>query len=146
MRSCVAMFNLAGKALMTAALALPAAAQAQDTVDMGAARQAAEAWLSYADAGHYGKTWDDAAVAFQGAIAKPKWEQTIKSVLAPLGRQSSRVFQSSSYSTSLPGAPAGEYVVLQYRTDFANKTGAIETVTPMRQADGKWRVSGYFIR
>ncbi|MGB6002321.1 MAG: DUF4019 domain-containing protein, partial [Thermoanaerobaculia bacterium] len=27
-----------------------------------------------------------------------------------------------------------------------NKTTAIETVTPMKDEDGKWRVSGYFIR
>ena len=31
-------------------------------------------------------------------------------------------------------------------TSFQNKRTAIETVTPMRAPDGKWRVSGYFIR
>jgi len=29
---------------------------------------------------------------------------------------------------------------------FANKKAAVETVTPMKDTDGQWRVSGYFIR
>ncbi len=48
--------------------------------------------------------------------------------------------------TSLPGAPDGEYVVISYETSFTNKKSAIETVTPMLDKDGKWRVSGYFIK
>jgi hypothetical protein len=31
-------------------------------------------------------------------------------------------------------------------TGFAEKKSAIETVTPMMEKDGQWRVSGYFIR
>jgi hypothetical protein len=30
--------------------------------------------------------------------------------------------------------------------EFANKAGATETVVPMRDADGSWKVSGYFIK
>ncbi len=48
--------------------------------------------------------------------------------------------------TSLPGAPDGEYVVIQYNTEFENKKVAIETITPMLDDDGKWRVSGYYIK
>jgi len=36
--------------------------------------------------------------------------------------------------------------VIQYETRFENKASAIETVTPMKQKDGSWKVSGYFIR
>ena len=52
---------------------------------------------------------------------------------------------ASTYTTSLPGAPDGEYVVLQYESEFQRKKYAIETVTPMLD-DGQWRVSGYYIR
>ena len=58
----------------------------------------------------------------------------------------SRRVKTARYATSLPGAPDGQYVVIQYRTSFANKKSAIETVTPMRDSDGQWRVSGYYIR
>jgi hypothetical protein len=48
--------------------------------------------------------------------------------------------------TSLPGAPDGEYVVIQFMSSFENKRFAIETVTPMKDKDAKWRVSGYYMR
>lgn len=55
--------------------------------------------------------------------------------MAPLG----------GFATSLPGAPDGDYVVLQFATKFENNTKAIETVTPMLN-EGHWRVSGYYVR
>jgi hypothetical protein len=64
----------------------------------------------------------------------------------PLGRTISRKLKNKTYATSLPGAPDGEYVVIQYQTRFEHKASAIETITPMLDEDGKWRVSGYFIK
>lgn len=58
----------------------------------------------------------------------------------------SRKLKSATYTKTLPGAPDGEYVVIQYDSSFVNKKSAVETVTPMLDKDGKWRVSGYFIR
>ncbi len=46
----------------------------------------------------------------------------------------------------MPGAPDGEYVVIQYDSSFEHKQAAVETVTPMLDKDGKWRVSGYYIK
>jgi hypothetical protein len=64
----------------------------------------------------------------------------------PLGALVSRKLKSAQYATSLPGAPDGQYVVIQYDTVFQNKSAAVETVTPMLDKDGHWRVSGYYIR
>jgi hypothetical protein len=36
--------------------------------------------------------------------------------------------------------------VIQFATSFENKQSAVETVTPMRDSDGTWRVSGYYVR
>jgi hypothetical protein len=36
-------------------------------------------------------------------------------------------------------------VVIQYEAEYEKKHSAIETITPMFE-DGKWRVSGYYIR
>jgi hypothetical protein len=33
-----------------------------------------------------------------------------------------------------------------FRSSFSNKQSAVETVTPMLDPDGTWRVSGYYIR
>ena len=53
---------------------------------------------------------------------------------------------SKKLHTSLPGAPDGQYVVIQFKSSFTNKKTTIETVTPMLDKDGKWRVSGYYIK
>ena len=70
----------------------------------------------------------------------------MKSVRKPLGQNLSREVNFKKYTTSLPGAPDGEYVVIQFTTSFSHKKSAVETVTPMLDTDGKWRVSGYYIK
>ena len=57
-----------------------------------------------------------------------------------------RTLRTGRPATELPGAPDGQYVVFEFDTQFAHKRAAVETVTPMRDTDGRWRVSGYFIR
>ena len=68
------------------------------------------------------------------------------SVRAPLGKLVSRQVKSASSETSLPAAPAGKYYVIQFRTRFANSPTLIETITPMQEPNGQWRVSGYFVK
>lgn len=111
-----------------------------------AAQKSAEAWLALIDAGNYAESWKTAAGYFQSAVSQDQWEHTIAAVRKPLGDLISRKVKSSQYATSLPGAPDGEYVVLQFDTSFANKKAAVETVTPMREPDGQWKVSGYYIK
>ena len=111
-----------------------------------AAVKIAESWLSLVDNGKYGESWDNAAEFFRNAIPKEGWEKTIESVRPAFGNVISREVKSATYTTSAPGAPDGEYVIIQFNTKFENKAEAIETVTPMKDKDGVWRVSGYFIK
>ena len=67
-------------------------------------------------------------------------------VRAPLGKLVSRELASKQYATELPGAPDGEYVIIQFATSFENKKTAVETITPMLAPGGSWKVSGYFIK
>jgi len=110
------------------------------------AQKAAEQWLALVDAGNYAESWKTAAGYFQTAVPQSQWEQTIAGVRKPLGDLVSRKLKSAQYAKSLPGAPDGEYVVLQFDTSFANKKTAVETVTPMLDKDGAWKVSGYYIK
>jgi hypothetical protein len=111
-----------------------------------AAIESAKAWLALVDSGKYSESWEEAAGYFQSAVMKAGWEQTIRAVRAPLGKTVSRRLKSQRYATSLPGAPDGEYVVIQFNTVFENKKSAVETITPMLDKDDKWRVSGYYIK
>jgi hypothetical protein len=113
---------------------------------VAAAVAAARTWLGLVDEGIYGDSWETAAAYFKSAITKEKWVQMLTAVRNPLGRLVSRELSSKTYMQSLPGAPDGEYVVIQFKTAFENKKSAIETVTPMLDSDGEWRVSGYFIK
>lgn len=110
-----------------------------------AAVSAAEKWLGLVDEGKNGESWKEAAEYFRNAVKQEQWEESMQAVRKPLGKLVSRKVKSASYKTSLPGAPDGEYVVIQFETSFVNKKKTIETVTPMMDKDGKWRVSGYYI-
>ncbi len=119
---------------------------AQSTEGTAAAQTAAAQWLALTDANAFAESWDRSAAAFQAAVSRAQWDATLQTVRKPLGKLKSRSVQSAVYKSSLPGAPAGEYVIIQYQSSFENMPSATETVTPMREKDGSWRVSGYFIK
>ena len=108
------------------------------------AEAAARAWLSLVDGGRYTESWDTAAPAFKAAVTQQQWQQALGAVRRPLGACRSRKRLSRRLVDSLPGAPPGPYVVLQFAAEFEHQPAAVETVTPAL-ADG-WRVSGYFIK
>jgi Protein of unknown function (DUF4019) len=116
------------------------------SVAVAAAQPAAESWLKLVDQGRYSESWDSAAAFFRRAIAKADWEKAVAQARAPFGRFGARKLLSATYTTTLPSAPKGQYVVLQYETRVAGDGAVIETITPMREPEGMWRVSGYFVR
>src|SRR5258708_33282635 len=124
----------------------PRSAPAADPNAVAAATQAADSWLKLIDDGRYSESWTQTCALFQERMPQAQWTFQASDARDPLGSLISRKLAASRYTTSLPGAPDGHYVVLQYKSSFANKKSAVETVTPMREADGQWRVSGYYIR
>ena len=110
------------------------------------AKEAAELWLKLLDAGKYDESWQALAGLAQKAVKTADWAKLLESFRTPLGKVIARKLKSAAYETALPGAPDGEYVVLQFETEFEHKKAAIETVTPMKDKDGQWKVSGYYIK
>jgi hypothetical protein len=108
--------------------------------------EAAESWLSLVDEGLYLESWREGVTYFKNAVSQEQWTQSMVAFRKPLGKTLSRKLTSAQYTTTLPGAPDGEYVVIQYQTSFENKLSAVETVTPMLDKDGSWKVSGYYIK
>ncbi len=106
----------------------------------------AEEWLGLVDEGKFSESWETAAEYLKKAVTKEEFESSLAAHRAPLGKVISRDIKSSEYKTTLPGAPDGEYVVIQFKSSFENKKDAIETVTPMRGKEGAWKVSGYYIK
>lgn len=110
------------------------------------AQTSAQAWLALTDSGKYAESWQEGSALFKAAITQTKWADALTAVRTPLGKVLSRKLKSATYTKTLPGAPDGEYVVIQYDTSFENKKDSVETITPMLDKDGKWRVSGYYIK
>jgi len=129
--------------LMVALLGVLSSAQ-QKPEDL--AQTSAESWLGLVDAGKYAESWDEAAQMFKRAVTKEQWQGAVRGARDPLGKVVSRKLMRATYTKTLPSAPDGEYVVIQYETSFEHKQAAVETITPMLDKDGKWRVSGYFIK
>jgi hypothetical protein len=123
-----------------------AVAFAEKPAKEAAAVVAAEQWLSLVDQGEYSESWKEAAEYFRNTVNQTQWEQMVQATRKPLGKITSRNVKTKMYTTTLPGAPDGEYVVIEFATSFENKKSAIETVIPMMDKDGKWRVSGYYIK
>jgi DNA-binding CsgD family transcriptional regulator len=122
----------------------PAAASAASNID-AASSAAAHKWAELLDTARWDESWRSAATLFRSQVPANAWVSQVRSVRHPLGAVSSRALQSATKATSLPGAPEGEYEILQFRTHFAGKSDAVETIVLVRESGG-WKVSGYFIR
>ena len=106
---------------------------------------AAQTWLASIDNGQYAASWTAAADYLRGAVTQDAFASALKSARGPLGKLVSRSLKSAETATSLPGAPDGQYVVMQFNASFANKKSAVETATFSLEKDGQWRAAGYFI-
>jgi hypothetical protein len=107
---------------------------------------AATAWLALLDRNQLSQAWDAAAEPLKAIKDRRDFIKLIADARKPLGTMKSRQLESKQYATTLPRAPAGQYFVLQFKTSFANRKSAVETITPMLDKDKKWRVSGYYVK
>jgi hypothetical protein len=111
-----------------------------------AAQAAAESWLKLVDAAQYAESWAQAAVMLRQTVRPSDWETIVGGERSRLGRVVSRKLKSRRYTEKLLGAPAGKYVILEYDSVFEHRAAAVETVVPMLESDGFWRVFGVFLR
>ncbi len=127
---------------------VPCGAQSLEGPDsvLARARAAADAWLALVDGTQYQASWDSAAALFRAAVSQSAWETSLLKARAPFGPVRQRNLITAAYRTELPGVPPGQYVVMQYEADVTGGRKVVETVTPMMEHDGHWRVSGYYIR
>jgi hypothetical protein len=112
--------------------------------------EAAKALLGLVDAGRYLESWDTLAPYFRSVFFKERWDAWLVNTRTPFGIVKTRTLAWKKYSPELEGAPKGEYVVVVFKTVFERmpkgQKEQIETVVPMLQRDGSWRVAGYTIK
>jgi uncharacterized protein DUF4019 len=131
-------------AAIVLALSIPAAASAAD-MDTQNATDAAKSWLALVDADNYVQSWNLASAFFRTHVTEAQWQSAAKAARDPMGPVLARNIASVDFTSTLPGAPDGRYVVVKFDTKFANKAAAIET-TAMAMDGGSWKAAGYYVR
>ena len=101
---------------------------------------AARSWLVLSDQGRWKDGWLATTSSFRKLNTVERWAKAAEQVRVPLGPLVSRTALSQE---SVPAPPAGVEVV-KFRTSFANKADALETVSLARE-DGEWRVVGIYV-
>lgn len=127
-------------ALTTLPNAAPAPPSAPSTTQEAPNAQvvdAARQWLALVDRGLWDDSYRETGAAFRKLNNSTVWADASEKMRVQFGAFISRAFLSEE---SLPAPPAG-YEVVKFRTRFANKAQAVETVTLERE-DGGWHVVG----
>jgi Protein of unknown function (DUF4019) len=110
-----------------------------------AAQRQALGFLSYLDQGRFADSYAYTGMLIRAQLDRDAFTTQIQKTRVGTGVWQSRELIDSAYTTTLPGAPEGQYVVLHYHASFANRQDAVETMT-LAFAKGYWRVSGYYIK
>ena len=104
------------------------------------AARAARGWLELGDAASWDAAWADTTDTFRAANTVETWRSVSEKVRVPLGRVLSRTLLDEQ---DVPAPPRG-YRTVRFRTDFANRRGATETLSMERDGDA-WKVAGIYL-
>ncbi len=111
-----------------------------------AAEHVARAWLALADAGRIAESYAVASALFRRTLTVTSWSLEYSAVRACLGAVRRRVLAGARVTRRMVGAPEAEYRVFRFRTTFEGAARELdERVATMREADGQWRVVGYYV-
>ncbi len=102
--------------------------------------QAARQWLEMGDIGDWKGSWAATGASFRKVNTLALWTSVSEKVRVPLGNVVSRALIGAD---EVPTPPDGNTVV-KFRTAFANRAEAVETIA-LRREEGRWKVVGIFI-
>lgn len=132
-------FVLAAFAMSAGPAAAPVVATAAVTAAESEAVQAARHWLELGDAARWDDGYRATTAAFQVSNTSAKWTEVSLKVRQPLGALKSRVLISADDVPSQQG-----YQMVKFRSSFAAKPDATETVSLVREG-GVWKVAGIYL-
>jgi hypothetical protein len=82
-------------------------------------------------------------LTFKKAVTLEKWVQAVKGVREPLGKLNSRKLSTTQAVNDPPGAPAGQYVICLFDSNFENQDrrgGDDRHVSRIRQTVANLRI------
>jgi hypothetical protein len=125
----------------------PGNQQADDphAADELAAQRQALGFVGYLDQGRFADSYAYTGMLIRTQLDRDAFSTQIQKTRAGAGALQSRELIDSAYTTTVSGAPEGQYVILHYHAGFANRPDAVETIT-LAFAKGYWRIVGYYIK
>jgi DNA-binding CsgD family transcriptional regulator len=108
------------------------------------ADQIALKWLQLWDRQEWAECWREAGAQVKSAISETGFVAAAHNARELVGPVSSRKLVTVTALDSAPGLAQGDYINVVFRTDFARKKGATETVTLAREGSD-WKVIGHHI-
>ncbi|MEM1196952.1 MAG: DUF4019 domain-containing protein [Pseudomonadota bacterium] len=102
--------------------------------------RAAREWLALVDEYDWVESFAAAGQSFQKPNTVATWREASKLARVPLGAVVSR----TTWTADFVAAPPKGYVVVVFKTDFAERPGAFERVTLEKEEDG-WKAVAYVI-
>ena len=136
-----------GQAPLRAQQGPPPTGAQQDphAADELAAQRQALGFLGYLDQGRFADSYAYTGMLIRAQLARDAFSTQIQQTRVGTGALQSRELIDAGYTTTVSGAPEGQYVVLHYHASFANRQDAVETLW-LSLAKGYWRVVGYNIK
>jgi hypothetical protein len=146
-RLCRRCAPLAGIVGLAAALAwIPARADtpADHAAEVTVATEQAAHWLDALDAGRYDEGWSGLATVMKQGRTLDDFKADISGPREQLGKPILRELRHAEFSTTVRGAPTGNYVTVSYLSQFSNTPPVLETVL-LTLEDRRWRIGGYSV-
>jgi hypothetical protein len=115
------------------------------TTEEQAAQRQALGFLGYLDHGRFADSYAYTGMLIRSQLDREAFASQVEKARSGTGAIQARELIDAGYSTTVPGAPEGQYVVLHYHSSFANRPDTVETLT-LAMAKGYWRVDGWYIK
>jgi len=110
-----------------------------------AAASAASHFINLIDQGQYAASWLDAGSLLQDVISQREWVAAMTVLRKPLGSVYARKTNGYKTSQTLPRGTRGNFIIINYQTNFTTKSMAIETVSLMSMPYDQWKVVSYAV-
>jgi hypothetical protein len=132
--------------LQTPLIAMQGPPQADPhAAEESAAQRQALGFLGYLDEGRFADSYAYTGMLLRAKLDHEAFAAQTQKLRAGAGALQARELIDATYNTSVEGAPEGQYVILHYHSNFANRQDTVETIT-LALAKGYWRVDGYYIK
>lgn len=103
-------------------------------------------WLTLIDQKQFQGAWDDSGPLLKDVIGPAQWDAALSGTRTRLGNVLSRKLTTHQSLSALPHGTRGNFIIIEYQTQFSWNIRGTETVTMMTNERGQWRVIGYSLK